>query len=443
MYKLSKYVYQMENRKREHVLANMYTGRIYKVSPDKKKAFMEGLNHPSEESKLQKFLIEEGVFLNEEEYNGGLRDKIHARFNNSNQELELIILPTEQCNFRCSYCYEEYAKGAMSKEVQEGIINYVAKNIDKYEKLRVSWFGGEPLCAKHVMNYLSDELKRICREKRKPFTANITTNAYNLDLETFKQMQRKNRITRYQITIDGLKECHDSQRKLGNGQGSFDVIMKNLRDIRDYVKSSFFEINIRCNITKEVYEQFDEYVDLMEKEFGDDERFNFIWRIAWPPNAEASKDMFCDNELLGKLILKYADRKIRLTADLANFNCMGGVCYAANKDSFVIGSDGTVYKCTVAFKEDINHVGKLYPDGTMEIDRDKFKYWTERKECMDIEKCESCNQYPTCLGIYCPRRSSNEQGEFVCNGYKIQETDAYLEYYSTINEIVKDVSELI
>ena len=39
--------------------------------------------------------------------------------------LELIILPTEKCNFRCTYCYEDFELGKMPEAVQRGIENLI------------------------------------------------------------------------------------------------------------------------------------------------------------------------------------------------------------------------------------------------------------------------------------------------------------------------------
>jgi molybdenum cofactor biosynthesis enzyme MoaA len=32
----------------------------------------------------------------------------------SNRIQQLILLPTERCNFRCTYCYEDFVLGRMS-----------------------------------------------------------------------------------------------------------------------------------------------------------------------------------------------------------------------------------------------------------------------------------------------------------------------------------------
>ena len=34
----------------------------------------------------------------------------------SNRRLELIVMPTEQCNFRCIYCYEDFRMGRMNSD---------------------------------------------------------------------------------------------------------------------------------------------------------------------------------------------------------------------------------------------------------------------------------------------------------------------------------------
>ncbi len=85
--------------------------------------------------------------------------------------LRLTIMPTEDCNFRCGYCYEEHKPGVMSESVQEAIIKYVRKNIHNYAELRVSWFGGEPLEAKEIIYRLSTKLLHICQAAKRKYSA--------------------------------------------------------------------------------------------------------------------------------------------------------------------------------------------------------------------------------------------------------------------------------
>jgi len=65
--------------------------------------------------------------------------------------LNLTILPTEQCNFRCFYCYESFKLGKMSKETSDSILKLVQKRASTLKILTIGWFGGEPLMAKDIV----------------------------------------------------------------------------------------------------------------------------------------------------------------------------------------------------------------------------------------------------------------------------------------------------
>jgi uncharacterized protein len=43
----------------------------------------------------------------------------------SNKVQELTLFPTEKCNFRCTYCYEDFLIGKMPKKVIEGVKNLI------------------------------------------------------------------------------------------------------------------------------------------------------------------------------------------------------------------------------------------------------------------------------------------------------------------------------
>ena len=56
--------------------------------------------------------------------------------------LQLILLASEDCNFRCNYCYEEFARGTMEPRVRKSIKQLVEQRIDQgLNSLSISWFG--------------------------------------------------------------------------------------------------------------------------------------------------------------------------------------------------------------------------------------------------------------------------------------------------------------
>ena len=58
--------------------------------------------------------------------------------------LQLVLLPNEQCNFRCKYCSQTFARKKMKRDVIEGVVALVARRAPSLKTLSVGWFGGEP-----------------------------------------------------------------------------------------------------------------------------------------------------------------------------------------------------------------------------------------------------------------------------------------------------------
>ncbi|MGH9566706.1 MAG: hypothetical protein ACRD4I_12010, partial [Candidatus Angelobacter sp.] len=47
--------------------------------------------------------------------------------------LELILLSSEECNFRCIYCSQTFSRGTLSHEVRQGVRNLISKRIKKLQ----------------------------------------------------------------------------------------------------------------------------------------------------------------------------------------------------------------------------------------------------------------------------------------------------------------------
>jgi uncharacterized protein len=60
--------------------------------------------------------------------NGFTRQQIGSCI--SPRKLDLTLLPTEKCNFRCVYCYEEFEHGAMPPHVVEGVCNLITRRAE-------------------------------------------------------------------------------------------------------------------------------------------------------------------------------------------------------------------------------------------------------------------------------------------------------------------------
>ena len=99
----------------------------------------------------------------------------------SPRALSLIILPTEKCNFRCTYCYEDFSIGRMQAPVISGIKELLKNRIKDIDRLSISWFGGEPLLAKSVVLDIGTFAYELSAAYGVNFRAGFTTNGFLLN----------------------------------------------------------------------------------------------------------------------------------------------------------------------------------------------------------------------------------------------------------------------
>lgn len=335
--------------------------------------------------------------------------KVLQKENNSSN-FDLILLPHENCNFRCNYCYETHSRGIMKPEVVQGLKSFIAQKVTECKSLNVRWFGGEPLLAKDLIYELSDFFMQCCDAKQIPYRSHMTTNAYLLTPEVARQLLKRN-VTNYQVTFDGPETTHDTTRTLIGGGKTFKTIFNNLLEMKQL--ESDFSVSIRVNFNDESLPVMEEFFQELSEAFGTDSRFGLYFRpigkYGGPndDNLQVCEPRFAkimEMELTEKFLqYGYLDQVVR-----KSLQSHGQVCYAGKESSMVIGSDGTIYKCSVAFEDPQNQVGKLLEDGSLNIDQTRWNSWVSNQNT-DNSKCNSCPVIPLCQGKYCPRYSIREK----------------------------------
>lgn len=374
------------------------------------------------DSELFSLLLKHGYFVPDYIDEEVLRERNLSHVVNQTK-LHLVIMPTEECNFRCSYCYETHEKGKMTCEVQDSIIKFVRKNIKDYTGLNVGWFGGEPLEAIDVIRYLSKEFIKICDTARKPFRAGMTTNAYALNADLYRELYKLH-VYEYQISIDGLKEEHDKLRKMKDGSGTFDRIIKNIREIKaiDDIKAS--EIIIRTNFTKSIAKKLPEYVEFYNDLLSNDSRFKIQINMAsdWGGDdvKNISDDLFDLKEYVNVFEkIMDIDNNIDFSYHLDELTPGAFKCYAGKRNTYCIGSDAKIYKCTESFDMPENNIGVLLPNGVLDINEYYLSLWENTARISNIEKCRNCSFSGCCLYSPCPRNTiSSKDGTPKCSRVK-------------------------
>lgn len=369
--------------------------------------------------------VEETDLVKEMEKAGFLVDdfinelqQLEVRYNLGKYEktgLDLIVAPTMTCNFACPYCYEAPKSGIMSEEIQDKIISLVEDFAKNGQKIKITWFGGEPLLAKDVIYRMSERLIEICEKNSVEYEANIITNGYFMDEATALKL-KEYRVTEVQITLDGLPATHNQKRRLKNNSGepTFDRIVENV--IR--AKKLGISPAIRVNIDKQTQSELEQLVELMiEKGLGEDLYLGYL-----EGNTDSCKEYAANclsHEEFAKTYVDY--EKLLLSKNLKpGYPLLHHTyCGADYLYSYVIEPKGNMYKCWNEVGIEKYRIGNI---GTCEDyekliknpnqNYAKFLTWSP----FNFEKCRECSSLPICAGG-CPY-NGHRAGEPVCERWK-------------------------
>mgnify|MGYP001180870206 CR=1 FL=1 len=421
MYKPSMFNFVLDD-KEEVILYNTMSGlsatcRVSKANVSRVKEILLNSNtliEANESDPIITGLIQNGFLVSSDLDEKQNREALFTEVNSGGM-LRLIVLPTEQCNFRCKYCYESFKKGKMEPETQESISRFIQKNSQRFAGVMLSWFGGEPLLAMDIIETMSRRIMEICKKAKRKYVSDITTNGYLLSLDVFRKLLDLN-VIEYQITVDGTKEIHDAKKPLINGNGTFDTVTNNIREIKKNVRSSTFSIIIRSNVTADALEDMDSFTDFFYEMLGEDKRFTFFLRPAgdWGGENrlnEMVQKRISSNDISCVYMNFYnAGHPLKIDTHRSFYYPGGCMCYASFLNSYVIDSVGDLRKCTCELDDDEYCIGKLKPNGEMDIDPNKHIKWIGNTTRFS-DKCNSCKFSPACFGACCPKRDIFEKTE--------------------------------
>src|SRR5665213_534743 len=281
--------------------------------------------------------------------------------------LHLIIMPTERCNFRCTYCYEDFKMGKMAPPIVGGIKKLLHKRLATLSSLHIGWFGGEPTLATEIVRDVNNAVLEN-KTDRLQFSSSMSTNGWLLDERVFRSLV-KAAVTTYQISIDGLPAWHNKTRVTAWGAGTFERIVQNIKSATEL--SEDFKIALRLHVSEENSASMEPLIDYLADLFGDDGRIK-IYVKEIEPLGNPNDPSFPFMRRRG-----FMDQLRQRVRDAGMFEAGGQpiACYAALPTSLVIRADGRIAKCTVALNDERNGIGSINEDGEIEIDNDKLRPW--------------------------------------------------------------------
>ena len=311
----------------------------------------------------------------------------------STDTLRLIIAPTLDCNFSCSYCYLARQHKTMSEDMSVNVVAFAKKYLESNVKnLRVSWYGGEPLLCMGIIEIISHRLISLCSQLGINYSSTIVTNG-SLYSKTNAELLKSFRINFVQITLDGNEDSHNIRRPFANGLPSYREIVANLENTVGIIP-----VAIRVNIDSENVEQMRDFVENIRKNaWFDHKNINLYFGHIrqYSPSCKCKAEELLTLE---EFWLKEIELNEHLSHDFNfspnNYPMRPYSCTAVSLNSYVIGPSGELYKCC-------NDLGN--PDRTVGSVLDfpilNSTYIQYLSDDFDNDtECRNCKVFPLCLG---------------------------------------------
>lgn len=171
------------------------------------------------------------------------------------QPTAAALLMSNRCNLRCIYCYAnggETNNLDLDPETAKRAVDTVCENAQKLneEYFSVTFHGGgEPTL--HWDAIL--ELAEYSRKKPLPASLHIVTNGCWNEEQGKRLIEYIDGMT---ISIDGAAETQNAQRPMAGGKGSFDKVMRSVRQLSD----AKFHYNFRMTVTPERFKDLPDNV---------------------------------------------------------------------------------------------------------------------------------------------------------------------------------------
>ncbi len=307
-------------------------------------------------------------------------------------QLSLTIAPTVNCNFRCTYCYQEHPNKKMSPDVQDRLVARVRQAAAEGRSISVTWFGGEPLLALDVVEALSRRFFEVTEAARVGYSAWMITNG-SLLTRAVAQKLSELRVAKVQVTLDGPPETHDARRFKVGQKPTFHTIVRNLKEVCDLLT-----VSLRINCDKTNGDRVLELLDILEAE-GLKGRVNpYLAHVEAYTEvcADVASTCMSGPEFSRFMAETYLAMYRRGWGVSQRPQPITSVCVADKANGTVVDPEGRIYRCwndMTRPREAVDHL-KLIPTIEMARNQAKWDDWTPFR----LPECRQCKMLPVCLG---------------------------------------------
>ena len=257
---------------------------------------------------------------------------------------------TDRCNLRCRHCY---IGDGLHQDLPLKKIYKILKEFEEIQGLRLLLSGGEPLL--HPQFW---EMNEILRDYA--FRSILLSNGTLITREVAQRL----RVHEVQVSLDGMKEGHESIR----GEGTFEKVLQAIENLQ--------ETNIRVSVATMIHrknlEEFDKLASLIQsKNIGE-------WNVDVPCIAGRmgeNRDLWVEPSEAGRF-LQYGYGGGLHTSE-KNACCGAHLC--------AIIANGNVCKCGLFSQEPVGSIEEGLRVCWERIPRIQLKEL--RCNCSEIEEC--------------------------------------------------------
>lgn len=361
---------------------NLLTKELILLDKDEYERFFE-----SDYLKTHWFAVPEDT--KERELADMIRWAVSARQKKSNAINSYTIFTTMDCNARCFYCFElGRTRVPMSKETALKVVDYITSHCED-GKVRLSWFGGEPLYNADVIDVICDGL----RKNNVEFKSFMVSNGYLFDDATVQKAVEKWNLERVQITLDGTEAIYNKIKAYIYREGNpYQIVLANIGRLAD----ASVQVQIRLNMGAYNAEDLLQLVDDLADRFAGKEKL-YIYAHHLFDLEQSQTEARTDDEwekrdeamcrLEERIAYHGLNSKLGIQKQIRTNRCM-----ADGGRAVTILPDGSIGLCE-HFSE-TEHIGHIDREG---FDQKVVESWKEVSPT--IPECDECFYYPNCIRL--------------------------------------------
>ncbi len=383
-------IYPCEEKPGHHIVFSTKKASMLLLHEHTLNSIEDGTLAPADEATLLKL----GIIAPDREAEKLEMCNMLDMLNSKNTGLNISVIINLECNFDCVYCYEGDQKGShyMSEQTIGLLINFIKANFSQGKKsINIDFYGGEPLLSAGLIKAISNEVKTFAESRGAEYTFTLVSNGSLFKRQLAEELKQLG-LTAIRITLDGTAEAHNRYRPFKSGAGSFDTIIRNIKETCDIVK-----ISTGGNFDRGNYETFPPLFDYFEKEGLTPDRLYEIriGPVSKRPEDDNTPTDYSDGCLsVNEPWIIKAGTMLReeiLKRGYHTTKIMPMPCQVEITDSYVVNYDGAIYKCPALIGREGFQIGSLKKGVTDYTGSHKLGVW-KNAECIE------CEYLPLCFG---------------------------------------------